>query len=221
VQAARAAVRTASPTRAAAIPGAPVPGMSTGPRVVLFARYPEPGRAKTRLIPALGAAGAATLHRRLTERALAVARAAGLPVELRYTGAGEDAFRAWLGPELALVAQGEGDLGARMAAATVETPVILVGTDLPDLGPHHLRAAADAIGGAPAAIGPAEDGGYWLIALRTPMPDLFAPLDWGTDRVFAATMGRFAALGVLPAVLDRLADLDRPEDLARWPELTA
>lgn len=191
------------------------------PRVALFARFPEPGRAKTRLIPALGAAGAAALHRRLTERALGTLRASLLPFELRHTGAPPAAFRAWLGKDIPLADQGEGDLGVRMARAAADTPAILVGSDLPDLAPRHLRAAAAALDTQPAAIGPAEDGGYWLLALREPMPFLFEPMAWGTGTVFADTMTRFAAHGVVPAVLERLADLDRPEDLARWPDLVA
>ncbi|MFC7736446.1 TIGR04282 family arsenosugar biosynthesis glycosyltransferase [Roseomonas sp. GCM10028921] len=189
------------------------------PRVALFARFPEAGRAKTRLIPALGAEGAAALHRRLAERALETLRASGLPFELRHTGAVPEAFRAWLGEGVPLAEQGEGDLGARMARAAADTPVILVGADLPDLAPRHLRAAAAALEGHRAVIGPAEDGGYWLLGLREPMPFLFEAMEWGTDTVLAVTMERFAAHGVALAVLERLADLDRPEDLARWPGL--
>ncbi|WP_211257528.1 TIGR04282 family arsenosugar biosynthesis glycosyltransferase [Muricoccus aerilatus] len=189
------------------------------PRVALFARFPEPGRAKTRLIPTLGAEGAAALHRRLTERALSALRASGLPFELRHTGAAPEAFRAWLGEEVPLAEQGEGDLGARMAWAAADAPAILVGADLPDLLPRHLIAAAAALESHPAVIGPAEDGGYWLLGLREPMPSLFEPMAWGTETVFAETMTRFAAGGVTPALLETLADLDRPEDLARWPEL--
>ena len=194
--------------------------MTAPPRVALFARFPEPGRAKTRLIPALGAEGAAALHRRLTERAIATLRASGLPFELRHTGAPPEAFRRWLGEGVPLAEQGEGDLGARMARAAAEAPAILVGSDLPDLAPHHLCAAVVALAKHPAVIGPAEDGGYWLIGLREPMPFLFEPMEWGTDTVFAKTMARFAARAVTPALLERLADLDRPEDLSRWRELT-
>ena len=171
-------------------------------RLVLFTRFPEPGRAKTRLIPALGAAGAAKLHRRLTERALDVLRATGLPVELRITGAPADAFRAWLGDGVAFADQGAGDLGARMERAAASPPVVLVGADLPDLAPRHLHDAATALAAHDAVIGPAEDGGYYLLGLRTPMPWLFAPMAWGPDAVFAPTMARVAAPGVRPAPLN-------------------
>lgn len=188
------------------------------PRVVVFARHPTPGRAKTRLIPALGSEGAALLHRRLVERTLGVVRASGLRFELRTTGADAAAFRDWLGPVDA-VDQGEGDLGQRLARAGPPYPTLFIGADAPDLSPGHLRAAAAALATASAAIGPAEDGGYWLLGLARPVPGVFERIDWGTDRVFAQTLDRLRAAGVEPVILPTLADLDRPEDLARWPEL--
>jgi hypothetical protein len=189
-------------------------------RVVVFARYPTPGEAKTRLIPALGPEGAAALHRRMVERTLAQVRASGLPFELRVTGAEPDAFRDWLGPVHA-ADQGEGGLGERLLRAAPPYPVILIGADAPDVGLEHLRAAADALALAPAAIGPAEDGGYWLLGLARAIPGVFDRVDWGTDAVFTQTLARLRAAGVEPAILPALADLDRPEDLARWPGLTA
>ena len=188
------------------------------PRVVLFTRWPEPGRAKTRLIPVLGAGAAAALHGRLTERVLGVMRDCGLPMEVRATGAPLPWFRGWLGEGPVLVDQGDGDLGARLLRAA-EPPVILIGADIPDLSATCLRAAATALREAPAVIGPAEDGGYYLLGLRTPMPFLFEAMPWGTDQVLAITAGRLADCGITPALLPTLADLDRPEDLARWPEL--
>ncbi len=188
------------------------------PRVVLFTRWPESGRAKTRLIPVLGAAAAAALHGRLTERVLRAMRDSGLPMEVRATGAPMVRFRGWLGEGPVLVDQGDGDLGIRLLRAA-EPPVILIGADIPDLSAACLQAAAAALGDAPAVIGPAEDGGYYLLGLRTPMPFLFEAMPWGTDQVFAITVERMADHGVTPALLPTLADLDRPEDLARWPEL--
>ena len=183
-------------------------------RVVLFTRWPEPGRAKTRLIPALGPEGAAALHRRLTERAVAACRTSALSVEVRVTGAALADFAAWLGEGVVLVDQGDGDLGARLARAAAATPVLLVGADIPDLTPDHLRRAAAALADAPVVIGPATDGGYWLLGLAAPRPALFEGVAWGTSTVFAETVARLA---VPPVVLDTLADLDRPDDLARWP----
>ncbi|WP_426167626.1 TIGR04282 family arsenosugar biosynthesis glycosyltransferase [Sandarakinorhabdus sp. DWP1-3-1] len=182
-------------------------------RVSLFARWPEPGRAKTRLIPALGAAGAADLHRRLTERTVATVLAAGLPCEVRSTGANPPVFADWLGPGVTVVDQGDGDLGARLARAAKTLPVLLLGADIPDLAPHHLHAAVAALADAPAVIGPAEDGGYWLLGLAAPAPQAFVGVDWGTSSVCEQTLDRLPA-GI--PQLATLADLDRPEDLARW-----
>lgn len=185
-------------------------------RVALFTRWPEPGRAKTRLIPAIGAAAAAALHKRLTERTVAAVRAAGLPLELRTTGAAPQAFGDWLGADATVVDQGEGDLGARLARAAAVTPVLLLGADVPDVTAALLQEAAAALAAHPLVIGPAEDGGYWLLGLAAPMPALFAGVAWGTETVFAETLARAT---VAPALLPMLADLDRPDDLARWPGL--
>ncbi len=189
-------------------------------RVVAFARFPVAGMCKTRLIPAVGADGAAAIHTRLVEICVAAMRGSGLSIELWTTGAEAPAFREWLGSDIAFIDQGEGDLGDRLARAAAPYPVIFIGSDAPDLDTDRLIAAAAALRTAPAVIGPAEDGGYYLLGLNTPAPWLFTGMDWGTETVFEETMRRFAAHGVTPVVLEPLADLDRPEDLARWPELT-
>jgi rSAM/selenodomain-associated transferase 1 len=185
-------------------------------RVSLFARWPEPGKAKTRLIPALGPHGAADLHRRLTERTVATVRASGLACEIRSTGAPPADFARWLGEGLTITDQGEGDLGERLARAAETLPVLLIGCDAPDLTPALLREAAAALATAPAVIGPAEDGGYWLLGLAAPAPQLFRGIAWGTDTVFSSTISRLAPN---TPRLAPLADLDRPEDLRRWSGL--
>lgn len=190
----------------------------TAPRIALFTRFPEPGRAKTRLIPALGAERAAALHRRLAERTLAAVRASGLPFELRVTGADAAAFRDWLGL-VPVVDQGAGGLGERLERAGPPYPTLFIGADAPDLSPALLQAAAAALAHADAAVGPAEDGGYWLLGLARPVPGVFADIDWGTAAVCEQTLDRLRAAGVAPALLPILADCDRPEDLARWPDL--
>ena len=191
------------------------------PRLVLFTRYPEPGLAKTRLIPALGPDGAARVHRRLTERSVATMRESGLPIELRITGAEPAAFAAWLGDDLVFVPQGDGDLGERMTRASSDAPVILLGADTPDLAAAHLIKAATALARSDIVIGPAEDGGYWLLGLARPMPFLFTDMPWSTDAVFPITRARLAEAGLEPKLLVTLADCDRPEDIAHWPDLSA
>jgi hypothetical protein len=193
----------------------------TTPRLVLFARYPTAGACKTRLIPALGAAGAADMHRRLTERTVAVLTASGAAVEVAYTGARAAEFDAWLGPDLGLVEQVEGDLTARLLACLDPAPVIFFGADTPDLSRHHVGAAIAALASHDVVIGPAEDGGYYLIGMRRPMPELLIDMPWSTERVLPETLARLDRQGIAPVMLEMLADCDRPEDLARWPGLAA
>lgn len=189
-------------------------------RVVLFTRFPTPGMAKTRLIPALGPEAAARLHRRLTERTVATVRGSGLALEIRTTGASPEEFRHWLG-EVAVRDQGGGELGARLLAAAPPYPVILIGADAPDLSAQHLLEAEAALNDGRPVLGPAEDGGYWLLGLPRPIPRVFDGIPWGTEHVFGTTMRRFAAAGLHPVLLEPLADLDRPEDLPRWPDILA
>ncbi len=191
----------------------------TPPRLVLFTRYPQPGQAKTRLIPALGAAGAADLHRRLTEATLATLLATGLEVEVWVTGAAVAAFEAWLGKATPVLPQGGGDLGARMDRALRPTPAILVGSDLPTLAVSHITQAAALLADGRVALGPAEDGGYYLVGLPAPAPFLFEAMAWSTSGVLAETRRRLQANTVPYGLLPTLPDLDRPEDLARFPGL--
>ncbi|TIX52081.1 glycosyltransferase [Alteraurantiacibacter aquimixticola] len=187
------------------------------PVVALFAKYPHPGKAKTRLIPALGPSGAAHVHRLLVERTIATIRASGLAFDVWFTGAERADFAEWLGDDVTLVDQGEGDLGARLTR--VGGPAILLGADVPDLAPRHLRDAASALERRDAVIGPASDGGYYLLGFNRRLPFLFTDMPWGTDAVLAETLQRLSQAGVEPAMIDELEDCDRPADLARWPEL--
>lgn len=189
------------------------------PRLLLFTRYPRPGQAKTRLIPALGALGAAELHRRLTERTLATLRATGLPVELWVTGAPTAAFETWLGTDMPIKQQACGDLGQRMDQALRPTPAIVVGSDLPTLAASHVVAAASLLADGKVALGPAEDGGYYLVGLPAPASFLFDAMTWSTSGVLAETRRRLQANATPYALLPTLTDLDRPEDLGRFPGL--
>ncbi|QZH76028.1 MAG: TIGR04282 family arsenosugar biosynthesis glycosyltransferase [Erythrobacter sp.] len=191
--------------------------MSVLPTIALFARYPRAGAAKTRLVPLLGEAGAARVHRRLVERTLGVVQESGLPFVVWTTGADHGEFGDWLGSGVPLVEQGDGDLGARLAR--VPAPGIVLGADVPDLTPAYLLAAASALEAAPVVIGPAEDGGYYLLGFRTHLSFLWQNMPWGTDGVLAETLARLAEHDVAYRLLEPLADCDRPEDLDRWPEL--
>jgi uncharacterized protein len=191
------------------------------PRLVLFARFPTPGVAKTRLIPALGARGAADVHRRLTERTVQILLATGLAVEIRYTGGTAQDFAGWLGDGITLVEQAEGDLSDKLIAAIEPTPVIFFGADTPELSVDHVHAAVAAMRSNPVVIGPAGDGGYYLIGLTAPLRFLFEAMPWSTEQVYPETLARLRARSIEPANLDVLNDCDRPEDLACWPWLTS
>jgi rSAM/selenodomain-associated transferase 1 len=192
--------------------------------ILVFAKAPVPGAAKTRLIPALGAAGAAVLHERLVDHALATAVEAAVgPVEL--CGAPDVSHPALVALArlhgAALADQGPGDLGERMLAAFRRTlagapAAVLIGSDCPALTAQHLRAAAAALtGGDDAVLAPAEDGGYVLIGLKRAPAALFERMRWGESAVMAETRARLAALGLRSRELETLWDVDRPEDLAR------
>ena len=193
-------------------------------RVIVFARAPEPGVAKTRLIPLLGADGAATLQSLLIERTLATAMAADIGrVELWCAPTAQHPLLSACMQRhgIAGATQCEGDLGARMqhavaATLAVAARVLLVGTDSPALTAGDLRAAAAALAAShDAVIIPAEDGGYVLLGLKRWDPRLFNDIAWGTDQVLAATRARLAALGWRWRELPASWDIDRPEDFAR------
>ncbi|WP_432201837.1 TIGR04282 family arsenosugar biosynthesis glycosyltransferase [Erythrobacter sp. W53] len=188
----------------------------TEPTVTIFARWPEAGKAKTRLIPALGGEGATAVYRKLLQHTVSTAQESGLPVQLRVTGAGKEAFQDWLGAGIEVVDQGEGELGAKLAR--VPAPAILVGSDCPMLDAALLRRAAEHLRDVPAVVGPANDGGYYLLGIARPMPFLFDDMAWSTADVLPETLRRLERNGIAPAMLEPLDDIDTPEDLARYPE---
>ena len=200
----------------------------SGRRLIVFTRYPEPGKTKTRLIPVLAPEGAAELHRRMTEQTLRRVRQflANHPVSLRirYDGGNEEGFRQWLGADVRPVPQGEGDLGRRMHLAFSEAfeqgmrRVVVVGTDSPGIRPAHLARAFHALRSRDVVVGPARDGGYYLIGLSRPAPDLFDGIPWGTGEVLQRTLDAAAASNRRVSLLDPLEDVDRPEDIPVWEQ---
>jgi hypothetical protein len=199
----------------------------TGTAVLVFAKAPRPGEVKTRLIPLLGAEGAAALHAKLVERALETARAAAFGrIELHCApDTGDPFFRLCAdGFGVTLQPQSAGDLGARMLYAFESTLaayacVLLVGSDCPALTARHLRQADKALrDGADAVFVPCEDGGYALIGLTRADTGLFDGIAWGGDSVMADTRARLKRLGWAWSELETLWDVDRPEDYARLIE---
>jgi rSAM/selenodomain-associated transferase 2/rSAM/selenodomain-associated transferase 1 len=195
-------------------------------RLMIFTRYPEPGRTKTRLIPAIGAERAAELQRRMTEetvlRADACSRNRALAVEIRYDGCAEEHIAQWLGKERDYKVQGDGDLGDRLERAFAESfragadRVAAVGIDCPDLTPEIMERAFESLRSKDLALGPARDGGYYLIGLRRHLPPLFRNVPWGSDTVLEKTLEIAREFRVETELLETLSDVDRPEDLALW-----
>ena len=197
----------------------------SGRRVVVFARAPVPGRVKSRLVPALGEAGAAALHVRLVERALdlAIGAARGpAQVELWCTPDTRDPFFAAIERDrgVTLRRQEGAGLGERMAAALRGAlaevgQAVLIGTDCADCRGGDLEAAFLALDGdAEAVLGPTLDGGYWLIGLKRWSNRPFQGIDWGSDRVRVQTRAALEALGWHWIELPLRQDVDRPADLA-------
>ncbi|HXF66810.1 MAG TPA: TIGR04282 family arsenosugar biosynthesis glycosyltransferase [Burkholderiales bacterium] len=192
--------------------------------IMVFAKAPRPGEVKTRLIPLIGAEGAAALHARLVKRALATARSAGFTdVELHCAPDTGDPFFRFCARHyrVALRAQPEGDLGRRMlgafeAALARRARALLMGSDCPALGARHLLGAERALReGCDAVLCPAEDGGYVLIGLARCDARLFDGIAWGGAGVMTETRARLAALGWRWRELETLWDVDRPEDYHR------
>ncbi len=196
------------------------PAKTDAVTITILAKAPIPGLAKTRLIPALGAHGAAALQEQLTERAVETAIASGLG-PLMLWGAPDETHPSFgvLARRFALVLrrQPDGDLGRRMLAAIEAAggPVLVIGTDCPALTFEHLRDAAAALHSNDAVAIPAEDGGYVLIGMNEPRPALFATMPWGAATVMAETRRRAATHGLSLHELPPLWDIDRPDDLDR------
>lgn len=193
--------------------------------MLVFVRAPELGRVKTRLAASIGTEAALRVYRRLAEHAVAAARGlSGAAIRVHHTPAdAEPVVRAWLGGGLTLLPQAEGDLGTRMRDAFARAfadgcgRVVIIGSDLPEMSTELLRRAFSALDDAEAVIGPARDGGYYLLGLTRPVTGVFDGIAWSTAEVFAATMDRLRAAGVEPVVLETLADVDEVDDLpAGW-----
>ena len=186
-------------------------------------RFPEPGKTKTRLIPALGPDRAARLHRCLIGHTLNVVSHwtanHDCDIEVRYFGGNEELFRNQFGKQFEYRLQPEGSLGDRINSAVVAAfadgaeRVIVIGTDCPMLDETHLANAFQQLHDHDVVIGPATDGGYYLIGMQRHLPSLFENIAWGTETVLQQTLQIVAKLNVQAGQLASLSDVDYAEDL--------
>ncbi len=195
-----------------------------------MARWPAPGRCKQRLAQGLGPARAARIQQVLTAHTLAVAsQLQGVEVVVAIDGLGPRATRRCFGGRggLRWVAQGRGSLGVRMQRQINRSKregaqaVVLIGSDLPQLEWADLAAGFAYLGpsagdGCDLVLGPADDGGYWLIGLHLAQPSLFAGIPWGSNQVMGCTLERAEGLGLDVGLLATRSDLDWPRDLLPW-----
>jgi rSAM/selenodomain-associated transferase 1 len=192
-------------------------------RIAVFARWPMPGRVKSRLSPALPPPLACALHRGMIEDTLeAVARSA-CDARLLYWADAPGDRRGFVAPPGFEERDQEGaDLGERLARAfgellrAPEDRALVVGSDCPALEPARLADAFDALDAHELVLGPTRDGGYYLIGLSRAAPALFQGIEWGTASVHAQTLERARASGLTAAELGVLDDIDTPADLVRF-----
>ncbi|MBW1786217.1 MAG: TIGR04283 family arsenosugar biosynthesis glycosyltransferase [Deltaproteobacteria bacterium] len=194
-------------------------------RLIMFGRYPIPGRTKTRLMPAMGAFNAADVQRRLTEMTFRTVRNAAIQnrveIQVCFNGGDERRMRRWLGGNALFARQGSGDLGIRMRRAFADAfragcrRVVLVGTDVPTLRVRHLEAALAVLGEKDLVLGPSTDGGYWLIGMKRPA-DVYRKVSWGTSEVLAQTLVLARGRGLSVGLLGSETDVDTIDDLRNW-----
>jgi len=186
--------------------------------LAIFARAPVEGRTKTRLAAGLGDAQALAVYLELVAATCEAAAASATErVEVHFTPTESAAsVREMIGrPNWHYIPQIEGDLGARMLAA-FESATVIIGTDCPQLCGSLIDNAFRELDDHPLVLGPAEDGGYYLIGARRPDPALFAGVRWSTDQVRARTISNAATLGWSNAQLPMLRDIDTQEDYLAW-----
>ena len=203
-------------------------------QLILFTRFPEPGRVKTRLIPALGAEGAADLHRQLTEHCVGRLSAAlsdtAPALQIFYSGGSNKLMGRWF-PEIPAVQQQGLTLGRRMAAAVshVRTRggqrILLFGADCPGLDKDLIHNALEMLTNHDLALGPTFDGGYYLLGIgpsctTADLNTLLTDIPWGTAEVLEQTLARAKAAGCSYNLLPTLHDIDRPEDLEHFHHYT-
>ena len=187
-------------------------------KLIIFVKAPRPGEVKTRLAKTLGRDRACAAYRKLVDRLLSNLKSLS-DVELCYAPPeAEKEIAPWLRPDWRAVPQTAGNLGARLsnafarAFASGAERVVVIGSDCPYVTAKDITEAFEKLAERDVAVGPATDGGYWLIGLRQPQPALFEKIAWSTDAVLAETLSRARAGGLKIHLLRLLSDVDTAED---------
>jgi rSAM/selenodomain-associated transferase 1 len=187
--------------------------------VVVYGREPIAGRVKTRLADAVGEQKAADVYGELLDHTLHQASESGLQAILSLSSTPSEDWAQSI--RLPWETQCEGDLGERLAAtfelrfSEGRSHVVVIGSDCPGITANHIRSAIDALKEYPIVLGPAEDGGYWLVGQRSPGVDLFSGIPWSTPCALEETRKRLRGMAVAWTELDPLADVDTLADLER------
>lgn len=192
--------------------------------LIIFAKYPHAGMSKTRLIPSLGPENAALLQKAMTELTIQkitpLLFSGSLLVHVFFTGGSLKEMRCWLGSSFIYREQAGGDLGVRMSNALAEvflehsaSHAVIIGTDIYHLDTDIILQAFDSLRHNDLVLGPAVDGGYYLIGLNEPQPGLFENIAWGTSSVLETTLNKAKRNKMRFHLLRILHDIDRPEDL--------
>ncbi len=194
-------------------------------QIIIFSRYPVPGKTKTRLIPDIGALNAADLHKRMTEKTLRTAKkltvSHNLNIEICFEGGNSDEMCKWLGDDLIYSRQVKNNLGRRMDEAIFQAflrgykRIVLIGTDIPELKTDHLKEAFHALNTHDVVLGPSTDGGYWLVGLKN-NADIFKNISWGTDVVLNQTIKAVQDIGLTHYLLKPLTDIDTIDNIRQW-----
>jgi uncharacterized protein len=187
-------------------------------KLIIFVKAPRPGEVKTRLAKALGKDGACAAYRKLVETLLSNLKKVS-EVELCYSPAdAQSEIEPWLRSGWQAVPQTEGNLGARLSAAFARSfasgpeRVVIIGSDCPYVTRKDIDEAFENLASRDLVVGPATDGGYWLIGLRQPQPTLFERIPWSSENVLAETLSRARSLGLKMHLLRLLSDVDTPQD---------
>jgi uncharacterized protein len=190
--------------------------------LIIFVKAPRPGHVKTRIAETIGPQPACDAYLALV--GILIGNLRTLPnVQVRYTP--DDALLEipqWVQPTWKTAPQGQGDLGARLVNAFRDgfksgaERVVIIGSDAPDIANEDIESAWAALGDNDVVVGPAEDGGYWLIGLKSEQPALFEKISWSSGSVFEQTKERAKAAGLKTHLLRKLPDIDTIEDLRRF-----